>query len=48
MNRIKFWSKIFAVKGDVYRAEPGYNDISLYNTSYITSHILWYQLIPHS
>jgi hypothetical protein len=27
--------------------EPGYNDIGLYNTSYIASDILWYQLIPH-
>jgi hypothetical protein len=27
--------------------EPGYNDIGLSDTSYITSDILWYQLIPH-
>jgi hypothetical protein len=27
--------------------EPGYNDIGLYDTSPITSDILWYQLIPH-
>jgi hypothetical protein len=27
--------------------EPGYNDIGLYDTSSITSDILWYQLIPH-
>jgi hypothetical protein len=27
--------------------EPVYNDIGLYDTSYITSDILWYQLIPH-
>jgi hypothetical protein len=27
--------------------EPGYNDIILYDTSSITSEILWYQLIPH-
>jgi len=27
--------------------EPGYNDIALCDTSYITSDILRYQLIPH-
>jgi hypothetical protein len=27
--------------------EPVYNDIGLYDTSSITSDILWYQLIPH-
>jgi hypothetical protein len=27
--------------------EPGYNDIGLYDASYIVSYILWYQLIPH-
>jgi hypothetical protein len=27
--------------------EPAYNDIGLYDTSYIASDILWYQLIPH-
>jgi hypothetical protein len=27
--------------------EPGYNDISLYVTSFIASDTLWYQLIPH-
>jgi hypothetical protein len=27
--------------------ELGYNDIGLYDTPSITSHILWYQLIPH-
>jgi len=27
--------------------EPDYNDIGLYNTSPITSDVLWYQLIPH-
>jgi len=27
---------------------PGYNDIGLGNTSPIASHILWYQLIPHT
>jgi hypothetical protein len=27
--------------------EPGYNVICLYDTSYIASDILWYQLIPH-
>ena len=26
---------------------PGYNEIGLYDTSPITSDILWYQLIPH-
>ena len=28
--------------------EPAYNDIGLYNTSSITSDILWCQSIPHS
>jgi hypothetical protein len=37
---IAFMSLIIAV-------EPGYNDIGLYDTSSITSDILWYQLIPH-
>jgi len=27
--------------------EPGYNDIGLYDTSSITSDILWHQLIPY-
>jgi hypothetical protein len=27
--------------------ELGYNDIGLYDTSFIASDILWYQLIPH-
>jgi hypothetical protein len=27
--------------------EPGYNNIGLYDTSSITSNILWYQLITH-
>jgi hypothetical protein len=27
--------------------EPGYNDIDLYDTSPITSDIVWYQLIPY-
>jgi hypothetical protein len=27
--------------------EPGYNDIGLYDTSPITSDILWYLLIPY-
>jgi hypothetical protein len=31
----------------VYTVEPGYNDIGLYDTSSITSDILWYQLIRH-
>jgi len=30
-----------------YSVEPGYNDIDLYDTSSITSDILWYQTIPH-
>jgi hypothetical protein len=30
-----------------YTFEPGYNDIGLYDTSSIASHILWYQLISH-
>jgi len=32
----------------LYTVEPGYNDIDLYDTSYIASDIVWYQLIPHS
>ena len=31
----------------VITIEPVYNDIVFYDTSYITSDILWYQLIPH-
>jgi hypothetical protein len=31
----------------IYRVEPGYNGIGLYDTSSIVSDILWYQLIPH-
>jgi hypothetical protein len=31
----------------VYTVEPGYNYIGLSDTSYITSRVLWYQLIPH-
>jgi len=27
--------------------EPGYNNISLYDTSPTESHILWYQFIHH-
>jgi hypothetical protein len=27
--------------------EPAYNDIGFSDISYITSHVLWYQLIPH-
>jgi hypothetical protein len=27
--------------------KPGYNDIGLSDNSYITSHVLWYQLIAH-
>jgi len=30
------------------RVEPGYNDVGLYDTSPITSDILWYRLIRHS
>jgi hypothetical protein len=32
---------------NVVTAEPGYNDIGLYDTSRIASDILWYQWIPH-
>ena len=32
---------------DESTVEPVYNDIGLCDTSYITSDILWYQLIPH-
>jgi hypothetical protein len=32
---------------NVYTVEPGYNDISVYDTSSIASDILLYQLIPH-
>ena len=31
----------------MYRHEPGYNDIGLYETPHITLATLWYQLIPH-
>jgi hypothetical protein len=34
-------------KNKLTTVEPGYNDIGLYDTSPITSDILWYQLIPH-
>jgi hypothetical protein len=34
------------VKGELYTVAPVYNDIGLYDTSYITSGILLYQLIP--
>jgi hypothetical protein len=27
--------------------KPGYNDMGLSDTSRITSHVTWYQLIPH-
>ena len=30
-----------------YTVEPGYNVIGLYDTSPITSHILWYYFIPN-
>jgi hypothetical protein len=30
-----------------YAGEPGYNDIGLYDTSFIASDIMWCQLIPH-
>jgi len=33
-------------EGDEYTVEPGYNDIALYDSSFITSDILRYQLIP--
>jgi hypothetical protein len=29
-----------------YTVEPGYNDIGLYDTSHITSDILWCQSVP--
>jgi hypothetical protein len=29
------------------KVEPGYNDLSLYDISAITSDMLWYQLIRH-
>jgi hypothetical protein len=31
----------------LYAVEPAYNDIGLYDTTSITSDILWYQLVPH-
>jgi hypothetical protein len=31
----------------LYTVEPAYNDIGLYDTSFIVSDILWYQLIPY-
>ena len=30
-----------------YTVEPSYNDIGLYDTSHITSDILWYQSVRH-
>jgi hypothetical protein len=46
-----FWNQIgWTVRFGVVElntAEPGYNDIGLRDTSYITSHVPWYQLIPH-
>ena len=33
--------------GVVSTVEPGYNDIGLYDTSFIASDILRYKLIPH-
>jgi len=35
------------IKYEKSTAEPGYNDIGLCHISPITSHILWYKLIPH-
>jgi hypothetical protein len=35
-----------AFKG-LNRVEPCYNDIGLYDTSSITSALLWHELIPH-
>ena len=32
---------------DKGRCKPGCNNIAFYDTSCITLHILWYQLIPH-
>ena len=31
----------------VNTVEPFYNDIGIYEPPYITTDILWYQLIPH-
>ena len=36
----------FAVALVLNTVEPGYNDIGLCDTPYITSDILWYQLVP--
>jgi hypothetical protein len=41
--RIIFWEE----PHQSFTAEPAYNDIRLYNTSYITSYILQYQSVPH-
>jgi hypothetical protein len=30
-----------------YTVEPGYIDIDLYDNPSITSHTMWYHLIPH-
>jgi hypothetical protein len=35
------------IRHNTTTVEPGYNDIGLYETSPITSDILWYQLIRH-
>jgi hypothetical protein len=42
-----FEEALFSARRVHYTVEPGYNDIGLYDTSSITSRILWYQLIPH-
>jgi len=47
---IWFWEgdiKVCVKMTAVYAVGPGYNDIGLYDTSYIASNILPYQLIPH-
>jgi len=31
----------------LYTVEPGYNDVDLYDTSFIASDIVWYKSVPH-
>jgi len=39
---------LFYLEHQLSRQKPGYNDIGLCDTSFITPDMLWYQLIPHT
>jgi len=44
---LNVWNNIVIhIERNPNKVEPGYN-IGLYDTSFIVSDILWYQLIPH-